>query len=76
MKMVDTSRKTYQRNGIEAIVDNVGILWLNEKHKKEQLDQKNWREITTKYYPIHRKYRYELVEEPKKQFNRIFIEEN
>ena len=41
MKMVDTSRKTYQRNGIEAIIDNVGILWLNEKHIKEQLDQKN-----------------------------------
>ena len=29
--MVDVSRKTYERNGIEKIVDNDGILWLNEK---------------------------------------------
>ena len=30
MNMVDISRKTYERNGIETIVDNNGILWLNE----------------------------------------------
>ena len=30
-KMVDISRKTYERRGIETIVDNDGILWLNEK---------------------------------------------
>ena len=29
--MVDISRKTYERRGIETIVDNDGILWLNEK---------------------------------------------
>ena len=29
--MVDVSRKTYERNGIKAIVDNDGILWLTEK---------------------------------------------
>ena len=33
------------------------------------------REITTKYNSNHRKHRYELVEEPKKQVNRIFIDE-
>ena len=32
VNMVDISRKTYERNGIETIVDNDGILWLNEKH--------------------------------------------
>ena len=32
------------------------------------------REITTKYNSNHRKHRYELVEEPKKQVNRIFID--
>ena len=30
--MVEISRKTYQRNGIETIIDIDGILWLNEKH--------------------------------------------
>ena len=29
--MVDKSRKTHGRNGIERIVHNIGILWLNEK---------------------------------------------
>ena len=31
--MIDISGKRYGRNGIETIVDNDGILWLNEKHK-------------------------------------------
>ena len=39
--MTDISRKTYERNGIETIVDNDGILWLNEKHIEERLDSKN-----------------------------------
>ena len=32
--MVDIKRKTYDRNSIETIVDNDGILWLNEKHRR------------------------------------------
>ena len=32
--MADISRKTYKRNGIETMVDNHGILKLNEKHQK------------------------------------------
>ena len=39
--MTDISRKTYERNGKETIVDNDGILWLNEKHIEERLDRKN-----------------------------------
>ena len=39
--MVDMSRKTYERNGIETIIDNDGIFWLNEKHIEEGLDHKN-----------------------------------
>ena len=31
--MVGISRETYERNGIETIVDNDGILSLNEKKK-------------------------------------------
>ena len=46
--MVDIRRKTYERNGIETIVDNDWILWLNEKHIEEKLDHKNLREFTAK----------------------------
>ena len=37
IKMVDISRKTYERNGVEAIVDNDVILWFNEKYVEEEL---------------------------------------
>ena len=73
--MVDISRETHQKNDIEKIVDNDGILWFDEKHIEEGLGHKNLREITIKYHSDHRKHRYELVEEPKKQCNRIFIDE-
>ena len=74
--MVDISTKTYERNGIETIVDNDGILWLKEKHIEEGLDHKYLWEITIKYHSNHKKDRYELVGEPNKQVNRIFIDEN
>ena len=64
--MIDISRKTYERNGIETIVDNNGTLWLNEKHIEEGLDQKKLREIKIKYNSNQRKHRYETVERPKK----------
>ena len=41
VNMVDIRRKTYERNGIETILDNNGIMWLNEKHIEKQLDHKN-----------------------------------
>ena len=44
--MVDISRKTYERNAIETVVDNDRMLWLNEKHNKG-LNHKNLQEITT-----------------------------
>ena len=61
--MVDISRETYDKNGIEIIVDHDGILWLNEKHRRKIY--KILREITIKYSD-HIKRRYELVDEPKK----------
>ena len=33
--MVDISIKMYKRNGKETIVDNDGLLWLNEKYMEE-----------------------------------------
>ena len=35
------SRKTCETNDIEIIVDNYGILWLNEKCINKGLDKKN-----------------------------------
>ena len=31
--MVDKSRKTYEGNGVETMVDIYGVMWLNEKVK-------------------------------------------
>ena len=64
--MINISRKTYERNGIETIKDNNGTLRLNEKHIEEGLDKKKIREIKTKYNSNQGKHRYELVEKPKK----------
>ena len=72
--MVDIRKKTYERNGIEKIVDNDRILSLSEKHIEEELYHKNLRGITTNYHSNHRKNRYEVVEESKKQVNRTFID--
>ena len=48
-------------------------MWLNEKHI-EGSDHKNFQEITIKYHSDHRKDRYEIVDESKKQCNRSFID--
>ena len=71
--MVYISREAYEQNVAETIVDSDGILWLNEKHMEQGLDHKNIRATAVKYPSGHRKNRYELLDEPKKQPNRIFI---
>ena len=38
INMVNISRKTYEGNGIETIVNNDGIFKLNKKHVAEGLD--------------------------------------
>ena len=53
--MVDTSRKTYERSGVNTVVYNDRILWLNEKYIEEGLNHKNVREITIKCHSDHRK---------------------
>ena len=45
------------------------------KKIEEELDHESLQEITIKHHSSHRKYRYELVTEPKKQCSRIFIDE-
>ena len=45
------------------------------KKIEEELDHESLQETTIKHYSNHRKYRCELVTEPKKQCSRIFIDE-
>ena len=56
-------RKIWNKWHRGNIVDNDGILSLNEKDIEEGLDDKNLREITMKYHLHHKKHRYELAEE-------------
>ena len=46
-KMVDISKKTYEDNDIEVIVDGIGMLWLNEKHIEEKLSHKIYQSSQT-----------------------------
>ena len=57
----------YAKRVVETIVNNDGMLWLNEKHIEEGLYHKNVWMTTVKHLSDHRKHRYELVEEPTKQ---------
>ena len=59
---------------METIVDNDGILWLNEKHI-EGLDHKNLRFITKIYSSNYRKCRYKLVDEPNFNSTEFFLKE-
>ena len=72
-KMVDINKKTYENNDIEVIVDGIEMSWLNEKHIEEKLDHKNLPAITNKYDSVYKIHRYELVDKPKKQPNKIFV---
>ena len=35
-KMVNIDKETYENNNIEAIVDGIGTLWVNEKYIEEK----------------------------------------
>ena len=70
--MVEITKETYEINNIEAIVDDNGILRLNKNHLEEQLKYSNLAVVTSKYCPGNKKHRFQLVEKPKKQPNRIF----
>ena len=71
--LVNIDKKIYENNDIEAIVDGIGTLQLNEKHIEEKLGHKYLPAITNKYDQVHKKYRHELVNEAKKQLNRRFL---
>ena len=58
IKMIDISKKTYENNDIDVIVDDDDTLWLNEKHIEEKLGHKNLPIITNKYDPVYKKHRH------------------
>ena len=49
------TKKTWENNGIEVIVDSFNALWLNEKNTEEKLGHKNLAAITNKYDKIYKK---------------------
>ena len=57
------TKETCKNNNIEVIVDDNGILWLNEKRIEEQSNHKNLPVITRKNHSDYRKHRFELVDE-------------
>ena len=67
------SKKTYEDNGIEVIVDGIGMLCLNEKYIEEKLGHKKIPAITSKWDAVYNKHRCELVNRIKKQPNRTFL---
>ena len=75
-KMVDIRKELYENNDLEVIVDDIGTLWLHEKHVEEKLGHENFPVITNKFYPVYKKHRYELVDKPKEQPNRRFLRSN
>ena len=52
--MINITKETYETNGIEVITDELGELWLNERHVQQQLRHKNLPALTNKY---HEKYK-------------------
>ena len=66
-------KETFEKNGVKVIVDNNGMLWLNEKHIEKGLGHANLQVITKKYNSDCRKHRYQLVDDPKKTRKQKFF---
>ena len=58
--MINVTKKTFENNGIEVIVDSVNTLWLNEKNIEKKLGLQNLPVVTNKCDEIYKKCRYEL----------------
>ena len=69
-----TLLKKWEENSVEVIVLN-GIKWLNEKNIEEQLGRANLPALTRRYPSKYSTHKRELVGEPKKQPNRMFLYE-
>ena len=73
--MVEITKKTWEENDVEVIIVN-GTKWRNEMDIQEGLNHANLQALTKKYRPEQRRCRWELVDEPKKQSNRIRLLED
>ena len=73
--MVDISRKTWGKNGVEVIVFN-GIKWLNEKNIEDQLKHSNLPAVTLQHSSELRKQRQGLQNCGKYQLCRRYLEED
>ena len=62
--MINITKKTFENNDIEVIIDGVNALQLNQKHIEENLSYQSLPAITNKYNKIYKKHRYALVDEP------------
>ena len=69
-KMVNITKEAFENNDIEAIVDSVNTLWLNEKNIEEKLDHKTLPAITNEYKTC-KTHRYETIKQPNRRFLRI-----
>ena len=69
--MVNITKETYENNGIEVITDELGALWLNERHVQQQLGHKNLSALTNKYDKQYKKCRSELNESKKQSYRRF-----
>ena len=72
-KMVNIIKETLENNDVEVIADSVNALWLNEKNIEKKIGHKHLPVVTNKYDKIYKKSRFELVDKPIKQPNRIFL---
>ena len=74
-KMVNKSVRIYENSGVEVIVDNKEILFLNEKHIEEESKYRNLPVIKKILNSEFRKHKYELVDKPRQHADRIFLHE-
>ena len=71
--MVNITKENYENNGIEVITDELGELWLNERHVQQKLGHKNLPSLTNKYDEKYTKFRSELKESKKNHVEDLFI---
>ena len=71
--MVNITKETYENNGIEVITDELGELWLNERHVQKQLGHKNLPALTNKYDEQYKKCRSKLNESKNNHVEDLFI---
>ena len=73
--MVEVTKETWERNGVEVIVFN-GKKWLNETNIKDQLKHSNLAAVTLQYSSELRKQREELQDCNNYRPCRRFLEED